>query len=313
MTFGAWRPVPANLWAMQAVVPPGTNDTRALQPVVPIGGGTPVAPTTGGSAPVTFPVGVPMPAGVPVQGGPPPAPGSPPRPVTPEGRFSPLPAGVIPAGQPSQTTPAAPTSGPPSNPSPSTPVSVQRPQPCQLTLRLARTELPPAGGEFAVSAVRDPANCPAPIAVSAPWLATVNPSELSFVAEPNATGSSRDTLIVIGGRQFYIRQSAAPQVGLAAVPGRLVFGIDQKGKTETKTLTAWAEQTPGSFVAKPQHPWLVITPKRGKEHRQSYEITVRPDAALPPGRHDTQIELSTADAPQRILTIPVVVEVTRPN
>ena len=148
MAFGAWRPVPANLWAMQAVVPPGTNDTRALQPVVPIGGGTPVARLPEVSAPVTFPVGVPMPAGVPVQGGPPPAPGSPPRPVTPEGRFSPLPAGVIPAGQPSQTTPAAPASGPPSNSSPSTPVSVQKPQPCQLTLQLARTELPPAGGEF---------------------------------------------------------------------------------------------------------------------------------------------------------------------
>jgi hypothetical protein len=298
---------------MQAVVPPGTNDTRALQPVIPIGGGAPVAPTTGSSAPVTFPVGVPMPAGVPAQGGPPPAPGSSPRPVTPEGRFSPLPAGVVPAGQPAQGAPAAPAPGPAPSPSPSTPVSVQKPQTCQVTLRLARTELPSAGGEFTVSAVRDPANCPASIAVSAPWLATLDPSELSFVAEPNATGSSRDTLIVIGGRQFYVRQSAPPQVGLAAVPGRLVFGINRKGESDTKTLTAWTEQPSGSFVAKPQHPWLVITPKRGKEHRQSYDISVRPDAGLPPGRHDTQIELSTAGAPERTLTIPVVVEVTRPN
>jgi hypothetical protein len=182
-----------------------------------------------------------------------------------------------------------------------------------VTLRLARTELPPAGGEFTVPALREPADCPASIAVSAPWLATSDPSELSFVAEPNGTANSRDTLIVVGGRQFYVRQSAAAQAGLAVVPGRLVFGINRKGETDTKTLTAWTEQPSGNFVVKPQHPWLVITPKREKDHRQIYEVTVRRDAALPPGRHDSQIELSTAGAPQRTLTIPVVVEVTSPR
>ena len=37
-----WRPVPTNLWAVQAFVPPGTNDTRAVQ-VVPAGIAVPLA------------------------------------------------------------------------------------------------------------------------------------------------------------------------------------------------------------------------------------------------------------------------------
>ena len=39
-----------------------------------------------------------------------------------------------------------------------------------------------------------------------------------------------------------MRQSPPAQVGLAAAPGRLVFGINRKGVTDTKILTAWTEQ-----------------------------------------------------------------------
>jgi len=219
----------------------------------------------------------------------------------------------MPAGQPHPSgatvvpSPAAvPTNAPPAT----TPHGLPA---CEVTLRLSRTDLPPGGGEFTVSTIRKPANCPASIAVSVPWLTTADPSELRFEAEPNNTGATRDALILIGGVSFLVRQSPPAKLGLAAAPGRLVFGIDRKGLTDTKTITAWTEQNAGSFVAKPQHSWLVVTPKRNKEHRQTYEVTIQPGAALPPGRHDTQIEISAAGAPERSIVIPVVVEVMRPN
>jgi hypothetical protein len=319
LAHGAWRPVPANLWVMQAAVPPGTNNTQVVQPVIPGVGGAPVAPigpNGGVSGSAVFPnsVGAPVPVGTPVQGGPPPPPGS--APVTPGGRFQPLPPGVVPAGQPSSTAPGS----PPASPSPAgvtnvpvTASAVSKLPTCEVTLRLSRTEIPPVGGEFTVPAVRQPVNCPASIAISAPWLATTDASGLQFTAEPNNTGATRDTLIVIGGRSFFVRQSPPAQLGLAAAPGRLVFGINRKGEADTKILTAWTEQPSGSFVAKPQHSWLVVTPTSSKEHRQTFNVTVKAGAGLPPGRHDTQIEISAAGAPERSITIPVVVEVTRPN
>jgi len=233
--------------------------------------------------------------------------------VTPNGQIQPLPPGVVPAGQQPQgsgaipaTPAAAPANAPLASAVPSLPT-------CDVTLRLSRTELPPTGGEFAISTVRKPANCPTSIALSVPWLTTVDPSELRFEAEPNNTGATRDALILIGGQSFLVRQSPPAQVGLAAAPGRLVFGINRKGATDIKILTAWTEQPAGSFIAKPQHPWLVVTPKRHKEHRQVYEVTVKPGADLPPGRHDSEIEISAEGAPDRSIVIPVVVEVTRPN
>ncbi len=297
---GAWRPIPPNLWAMQAAVPPGTNNTQAVQQVTPVVGGVPLAPNATASPQSVFPtaVGVAVPVGgvtgpsqnpasvgMPSQGGPPP-PGS--RPVTPNGQIQPLPPGVVPAGQQPQgsgaipaTPAAAPANAPLASAVPSLPT-------CDVTLRLSRTELPPTGGEFAISTVRKPANCPTSIALSVPWLTTVDPSELRFEAEPNNTGATRDALILIGGQSFLVRQSPPAQVGLAAAPGRLVFGINRKGATDIKILTAWTEQPAGGFIAKPQHPWLVVTPKRHKEHRQVYEVTVKPGADLPPGRHDTR-------------------------
>ena len=210
LAHGAWRTVPANLWAMQAPVPPGTNNTQAVQQVtpapqgggqtppavqgsqqqvIPVVGAVPVAPNQAVSNQSVFPAasGAPAPSpsnaapvGIPSQGGPPP-PGF--RPAAPGGQ--PLPPGVMPAGQqhPSGATvvpsPAAvPTNAPPA-------ATLHGLPACEVTLRLSRTELPPGGGEFTVSTIRKPANCPASIAVSAPWLTTADP--LSCGSRPNRT------------------------------------------------------------------------------------------------------------------------------
>jgi hypothetical protein len=115
-------------------------------------------------------------------------------------------------------------------------------------------------------------------------------------------------LIAIGDATYFVRQEPPAQPGLAAVPGRLVFGMDRRGKTDTKRVSGWTEYGSGAITARAADPWLSIKPIPGKKARQTYDVTVRPDAALGPGRHDTYIELvPEGSAPP--LRIPVVVEV----
>jgi hypothetical protein len=285
---GTWRPLPARLWAVQAIVPPGTNDTQVLQ---------------------TVPGGVPVPVGVPV-GGPTafPAAGS-----SPAGTPAPLPpgvpGGVQPGGGPARSggpTPAAVAPGVAATGSaPARPKVV----PCEVSLLSIRTEIPQAGGEFAVPAALQPAGCPATIAFNDAWLRIADSRTLRFIAEPNTSPVPRDAMIVVGGRSFYVRQMPPPQPGLAAAPSSLTFGLDKNGEAREKTLTVWSDRGNGKFVATPGHPWLTVTPKRNKDGRQSYEVTVRREAGLRPGRHDTFVELSPAGVPALPLRIPVVVEV----
>ena len=132
------------------------------------------------------------------------------------------------------------------------------------------------------------------------------------MAEPNNTGATRDTLILIGGRHS-TSGNRRPHSSDSPRFQDALFSESTGKARRTPRHYRLGRQNARSFVAKPQHSWLVITPKRNKEHRQTYEITVQPDAALPPGRHDTQIRAIGLGRPGAITTIPVVVEVTRPN
>jgi hypothetical protein len=160
-----------------------------------------------------------------------------------------------------------------------------------------------------VPAALQPAGCSASIAFDDKWLRIADARTLRFVAEPNTSAVPRDVTIVVGGRSFYIRQMPPPQPGLAAAPSSLTFGIGKNGKADEKTLTVWSDRGSGKFIATPGHPWLTVTPKRNKKGRQSYEITVRKEAGLRPGRHDTFVELAPAGVQAVPLRIPVVVEV----
>jgi hypothetical protein len=178
---------------------------------------------------------------------------------------------------------------------------------CEVSLREGRVEIPAAGGEFPVPAALNPANCPASVAIAVSWLTLSDASKLELAAEPNLTSSTREAMVLVGGRSLLIRQAAPPQPALAAAPSRLVFAVNTKGESSKKRLTAWGEES--SLVARPQHPWLVVTPKSGKDGRQAFEVAIKSGAALPPGRHDSTIELFAAGSPGRSLVIPVVVEV----
>jgi len=178
-----------------------------------------------------------------------------------------------------------------------------------VTLRVVRTELPPAGGEFPLPADLNPSGCLAPIATNVPWLKMTDVAGLRFTAENNPSPAVRDAVVTIADTSFFVRQTPAPQPGLAAVPSRLVFGIRKKGHGDIQRLTAWSESPSVTITARAKKGWLVITPKRGKGDRQFFEISIREDASLSPGRYDTQIELSAGRAPGQSLIIPVVVEV----
>ena len=317
----AWRSLPAVLWAPQVAVPPGTNPTPATQtiPGLPAGVQVPVPGVTPDAA-----QGV-----TPVQGGPPPPPGASPVGIGPGGapiRQMPpgVPAGAAPGATGTAATPNARPPGPqqvgvqlPGTPPPGTPPAgaadspaiVPKVVPCEVTLLEGRVDLRASGGEFPIPVIRKPTDCPASVAISVPWLELVNIPRLLLVAQPNSTQSARDAVVLIGGRSFFVRQPAEPQPALAAAPSRLVFSVNLKGESSKQRLAAWGEPSSSNFVARPQHPWLVVILKSDKDGRQVFEVAIKSGAALPPGRHDSAIELFAAGSPNRSLTIPVVVEV----
>jgi hypothetical protein len=294
-----WRPVPSSLWAVQAFVPPGTTDTRAVQ-MVPTG-------VPGVGIPVPVPAGQPGQAGAATRTTPVPAPGLPGAP----GRVPQVPPGVPPPGVPNVggVKPAAGPASPAGSIVGNLPPAVAAKPVCEVTLRLGRMDMAATGGEFLLPASLKPAACPSSVAFAAPWLKMTDQSQLRFVVEPNTTAAVREALILIGGRAFLLRQMPPPQPGLAAAPSRLVFGVNKEGRTDTKVLTAWSERTSGTFVVRAAHPWLQVTPGKAKKERQVYEVTVRSGSGLPPGRHDSQIELVVEGTAKRSLIIPVVVEV----
>jgi hypothetical protein len=132
--------------------------------------------------------------------------------------------------------------------------------------------------------------------------------EFRFVAEPNTSTAARDATISIGGSNFFIRQEPPAQPGLAAAPSHLVFGLDKRGKADTKRITGWTEYGAGVIQARAGHPWLSVTPRKGKNKRQIYEVTVQSGSGLGPGRHDSYIDL-VPEGSGPALRIPVVVEV----
>jgi hypothetical protein len=170
-------------------------------------------------------------------------------------------------------------------------------------------ELGAKGGEFTLPVDLKPAACPVSIAFSAPWIRMTDQAGLRFTVEANDTTATRDALIVVGDRTFFLRQTHPPQSGLAAVPSRLVFGVNKEGASDAQVITAWAERALGNFTARSGRPWLVITPKKANRGRQVFEVTVRPNSGLKPGRYDAEIVLVPGGASKRSLTIPVVVEV----
>jgi len=174
---------------------------------------------------------------------------------------------------------------------------------------MARGELPPTGGEFSLPAVVTPTGCAATVAISVPWLKLVDLPNLRFAADANAASGVREAVVSLSGTAFFVRQTPPPQVGLAAVPSRLVFGVGKSGRGEPQIITAWTASPSATVTARAQHSWLVITPKRRKGERQIYEVTIRDDAKLAPGQHDSQIELSVTGLANQSLVIPVVVEV----
>jgi hypothetical protein len=179
---------------------------------------------------------------------------------------------------------------------------------CEAQLSIARTDLRHSGGEFTIPVVLKPAACLPPISFSSTWIHIVDSTGFRFVADPNTSTTARDAMISIGAGNFFIRQEPPAQPGLAAAPGRLVFGLDKRGKTDTKRITGWTEYGTGVIAAHPGHPWLSVTSRPGKNKQQTYEVTVRDGSKLGPGRHDSYIDLvPEGSAPG--LRIPVVVEV----
>lgn len=315
---GAWRAIPSRLWALQAATPPGTNDTHNTQvtpgTTTPSTGGpgttTPgaIVPTTvpttvipGGVIPVAVPVGAAgpsggaptLPLGLPGGGGPTPMPGS----SAPQQTGS---RGTASSVSPTSPTSTSPTTGDPAQAKTSA---------CEVRLSVARTDLQANAQEFFIPATRTPSGCPASIALSVSWLRVVDGSRMSLAAEQNTTSEVREATVLVGGRSLFVRQFPAAQPGFAASPGQLIFGVNKSGKTDTKQLRVWSEKPVGSFNVKPASPWLTVTPKRGKSDRQSFDVTIKKSAGLKPGRYDTQIDLYTAGASTRVLTVPVVVEV----
>lgn len=289
-----WRPVPSVLWAAQAFVPPGTNDTRAVQVVpsgVPIaipvgpGGGVAVggASPVGGGGPGVLPPGIP--AGVSGSSGS---------------------SGTSGAGSGAVSGSAKPSVAAPSSASAAI---VPKAVSCEVSLRLGRTDLPHTGGEFQVPVILKPAGCPASVATAAPWIRMIDAGTLKLSAEPNLSAATREAMVLVGERSYFVRQAAAPQPGLAAAPGRLVFAVNRKGESGSKVLTIWSDRAGASFKARSTHPWLSIAPRKGEDGRQSYEVSMQPGAALPPGTHDATIELSVTGAQGHSVLVPVVVEV----
>ena len=157
-------------------------------------------------------------------------------------------------------------------------------------------------------AVVTPAGCVPAIRTDFAWIQVMDAAGFRFAAEPNMSSGARSAIITIGEASFFVHQEPPAQQGLAAAPGRLVFGMDKRGKTQTKRITGWSEKGFGGITAYARDPWLSVTPRRGKDNRQAYDVTVRPGAGLGPGRYDSSIELKpSGDAPS--LRIPVVVEV----
>jgi hypothetical protein len=151
--------------------------------------------------------------------------------------------------------------------------------------------------------------CRPPVLFSSTWIRLIDAAEFRFLAEPNTSTTTRDAIIAIGETSFFVRQGPPAQPGLAAAPGSLVFGLDKRGKTDTKRITAWTEYGSHTFTARAGHPWLSVTPRRSKDERQVYDVTVRQKAGLGPGRYDTFVELTPGGSTTASLRIPVVVEV----
>jgi hypothetical protein len=314
------QPTIPGLPAGVQITPPGATPDNsqgaAPQAQNPVGGGPPPPP---GASPIgPRPGGAPirqLPPGLPIGA----APGSTGRGAKPaiQPTTGAKPAGVQPPGvqvpgvQVPDTQPSPGVQPPGAVPSgdADAPPIVPKMIPCEVTLTEGKIEIPAEGGEFPIPAVLKPAGCPASIAISVPWLAVAEASRLELAVEANLTPSTREAVALIAGRSLFIRQAAQPQPALAAAPSRLVFAVNVKGESQTKRLTAWGEAPLSNFVARPRHPWLVVTPKTSSDGRQAFEIAIKPEAALPPGRHDSSIELFAAGSPNRSLLIPVVVEV----
>jgi hypothetical protein len=286
-------PLPALLWAMQAVVPPGTNNTEAIAPTGGVGivGGqiAPLPPAPVGQQP-------------PATGGP----------IGADGRMPVVPPGIPLPGSPAERARQS-IGVPPSNRvTPETAVgsvTPAKPRPrCDVTLGLARTELSSVGGEFTITATMQPAFCATPRPLTANWVRVVDAATLRFSADPNNTNAVRETVINLGDASFYVVQEPPAQPGLAAAPSRLVFAIDKDGKTDKKRFSAWTEYGSRKFNARGGHAWLTVTPRKPKDNHAVYEVTVARDAGLGPGTHDTFVELVPEGA-SASLRIPVVVEV----
>lgn len=219
-----------------------------------------------------------------------------------------------PAREPAYDSGPRGTGLPPARPTPGsiTRTNVPKPITCTARLELARTNLPPNGGEFTVPAVVTPAGCAPAVALASPWVRTVDAATFRFQADANTSNLVRDTLISVGETSFFVRQEPPAQPGLAAAPSRLTFGLDKKGKTDSKRITAWTENGAGKFAARPGHPWLTLKPRRNKDQRQTYEVSVQRNAGLGPGRYDTFVELRPSGSTNAI-RIPVVVEVPGAN
>ncbi|HYI98047.1 MAG TPA: hypothetical protein VEX68_31200 [Bryobacteraceae bacterium] len=272
--------------------------------------------TTGARNVQTVPTGVPA-VGVPV-GVPGAQPGAAPISVQSPSGGPPPPQTVPPQMPPGVPTPGAPAGGGartvPSISSPATPAAINntpatpsKPT-CEVTLRTGRLELAAAGGEFFAPATLYPAACPSSVAFTVPWLKLKDQNKLLFVAEPNTTADTRETLIVIGDRSIFVRQAHSQQPGLAAAPSRLIFAVDKEGRAEKKDFAAWSELTSETFTVSAGHPWLLVTPKKSTQDRHIYEVTIQTKSGLTPGRYDSNIQIVTAGG-KRSLTIPVVVEV----
>jgi hypothetical protein len=237
-------------------------------------------------------------------------------PIGADGRMPGLPPGV-PLGPPGpgSSRPSVPQqleNAPPS--SQVTPIAVTRtpaaprPIPCEVRLGLARTDLPYSGGEFSIPAFVTPSTCRPKVVFEPSWIRVLDPAAFLMTADPNTSNVARDAIVMIGDTSFFIRQEPPAQPGLAAAPGRLVFGIDKEGRTDTKALSAWTEYGTGAMTARAGEQWLTVKPRRGKDNRQAYDVTVQREAKLGPGRHDTYIEL-IPEGSGPPLRIPVVVEV----
>ena len=189
------------------------------------------------------------------------------------------------------------------------------PEECAWHVIEAPSTIPSAGGAVTIRhTIPSGRGCHKPsVGVSGVWLQHVegSPGVLRFTAVPNDDAESRRAVLVIGSSSLVIVQAGLPVVQAASAPGRLVFGVDRKGRIDTRRLRVWQETAggdSGTLTLSSTVPWIKLGKQETRKGVVRAEVSI--DAStLPPDAYLEAAILATSSQPGRApLRIPVLVE-----